>query len=272
MKIINLVEDTAGNNLCGKEHGLSFYIETNKHKLLVDTGATDLFLKNADLLGIDLKQVDTVILSHGHYDHGGGLPVFTEINPTAKIYMKDTAGEEYYHPTATAERYIGIDKHILELTQCIFVEDSLQIDEELYLFSGITGKRYRAKGNLQLKKKTENGYIQDSFDHEQCLVIEQGGKHILLSGCAHNGILNILDRYREIYHSYPDVVISGFHMAQKEEYTAEDVENIENTAYALKETDGVFYTGHCTGKAAYDIMKGIMGEQLQAIHSGEAIM
>ena len=80
------MEDTDGGNGCVYEHGLSFYIETKKHKLLLDTGASDATLKNAEKLGIDLTQVDTVILSHGHYDHSGGIMAFAKLNPTAKIY------------------------------------------------------------------------------------------------------------------------------------------------------------------------------------------
>ena len=78
MKIVNLIENTEGCSGCASEHGLSFYIETVKHKLLVDTGATDTFIRNAEILGVDLAAVDTVILSHGHYDHGGGLPAFVK--------------------------------------------------------------------------------------------------------------------------------------------------------------------------------------------------
>ncbi|MFR0986450.1 MAG: MBL fold metallo-hydrolase [Frisingicoccus sp.] len=92
MKIVNLIENTEGCSGCASEHGLSFYIET-KHKLLVDTGATDAFVRNAKMLGVDLKAVDTVILSHGHYDHGGGLPAFIKINSKAKIYIRTAALE-----------------------------------------------------------------------------------------------------------------------------------------------------------------------------------
>lgn len=272
MKIINLVEDTAGEGCCGYEHGLSFYLETEKHKILVDAGATDLFLKNAEALSADLRQVDTVILSHGHYDHSGGLLAFTKINPTARLYMRDTAGEDYYHVTESMEKYIGIDKRILELPQVIAVKGELRIDEEMSLFGDITGRRYPAKGNLQLKKKEGAAFVQDEFGHEQCLVIAQDGKRLLLSGCAHNGILNILDRYREIYGGTPDLVISGFHMMKKGEYTEEEKEMIVNTAEELKRTGALFYSGHCTGQAAFSLMKEVMGEQLLAIHSGESIL
>lgn len=272
MKIINLVEDTKGKESCGHEHGLSFYLETKEHKILMDAGATDLFLKNAEALSVDLEQVDTVILSHGHYDHSGGILAFAKINPKAKIYMRDTAGEEYYHVTDTMEKYIGIDKQILSLPQLIRVKGEVCLDDELSLFGDITGRKYPAKSNLQLKKKEGTSFVQDTFGHEQCLVVEQGGKRILLSGCAHNGILNILDRYREIYDGMPDIVISGFHMMKKGEYTGEEKENIIGTAKELKQTGALFYSGHCTGQAAFDLMKEIMGEQLRAIHSGETIV
>lgn len=268
MKIINLVEDTMGKTGCLCEHGLSFYIETKKHKLLMDTGATDLFLKNAEKVGVDLTQIDTVILSHGHYDHTGGVLSFTKINPHATIYMQKAAGGEYYSVREAGEAYIGMDKEILSLPQVHFAEDFLRIDEELSLFSNITGRRFWPQSNLRLKCKVGESFVQDVFAHEQCLVIEQGGKRILLSGCAHNGILNILDRYKEIYDGAPDVVISGFHMVRKKPYTSKEEEAIRSTARELTELPTLFYTGHCTGEAAYDLMKEIMGEGLVKLHSG----
>lgn len=272
IRIVNLVEDTSGDNSCQYEHGLSFYVETKQHKLLVDTGATDLFLQNAKSLQIDLKNVDTVILSHGHYDHSGGILPFSKWNPKAHIYLKESAKEDYYNLSYGYEKYIGIDKAIMSLPQVITVDGDRKIDDELFLFTNITGRKYPAKSNLLLKKKVGDSFVQDTFDHEQCLVITQGDRHILMSGCAHNGILNILDRYTEIFGSYPDVVISGFHMMKKTPYDAEEIAAIENTAHALLETKAVFYTGHCTGQAAYDMMKPIMGDQLRLLHSGMEVL
>lgn len=270
MKIINLVEDTKGGD-CLNEHGLSFYIETKKHKLLVDSGATDMFLHNADVLGVDLTQVDTFVLSHGHYDHAGGLTAFAKINPNAKIYLKDSVGGDYYHLLPEGERYIGIDKKILELPQIIKVKENVQIDDELFLFSNFNRKRYPAWSNQELKQKIGNTYIQDDFAHEQCLVITQGKQRMLMSGCAHNGILSILDSYLELLGAYPDMVISGFHMMKKSDYTEEEVDYIRQTARELMKTKALFYTGHCTGQKAFAIMKEMMGEQLQEFHSGSEL-
>ncbi len=271
MKIMNLIENTEGSNGCLFEHGLSFYVETKNHKLLVDTGATNAFMVNAEKLGVDLKQVDTVILSHGHYDHAGGVLGFVEQNSTAKIWMQRLACEEYYRKSEDVEKYIGINKKIMELSQVEYVDGDKRIDEELFLFSGIRGRKLWPSGNLALKLKRGDTFYQDEFLHEQCLVIEEDNRKVLLSGCAHNGILNILEKYREIYGSYPDVVISGFHMEQKSGYAEEDLEVVRKIALELKKTDTKFYTGHCTGAVPYQILKECLAEQLEYVHSGDKI-
>lgn len=271
MKIINLIENIQGSQDVLFEHGLSFYIETLKHKLLADCGQTDAFLKNAQSMEIDLKKVDTVILSHGHYDHSGGILPFTEVNSQADIYMQKKAVLPYYHKTEEEERYIGIDPEISKLVQVKLVDGDRKLDEELSLFSNVTGRTLWPKGNLELKKKTESGFVQDEFDHEQYLVVTEGDKRVLFSGCAHNGILNILAHYYELYGMYPDAVVSGFHM-KKKEYTAEDDALITETAKQLSKIPTQFYTGHCTGEYAFAMMKEIMGGQLTYVHSGDSFI
>jgi len=271
MKIINLIEDTKGMDECHYEHGLSFYIETKKHKLLVDTGATAAFLDNAKALGIDLQKVDTVIISHGHYDHTGGLLAFAAMNPMAKIYIQNSARGEFYNYRNRKEKYIGMDKQIEKLPQVCFLEGDLKIDDELSIFTGVTGRKLWPKGNEILKKKCNGEFIQDDFCHEQYLVVTNEDKKVLLSGCAHNGILNILEKYEELFGEFPTHVISGFHMMKKNEYTLEDTSMIEETAKILSEMDTYFYSGHCTGEYPLQILKRIMKDKLKEIHSGDAI-
>lgn len=271
MRIVNLVENTPGPCGCEAEHGLSFYIETERHKLLMDCGSSGMFLRNAGRLGIDLTQVDTVVLSHGHYDHAGGMMAFAALNPRARIYASAAAGGAYYSTTGGVH-YTGIDKRILDLPGYCPVEGDLRIDEELFLFSGITGGRCPAKGNRNLKELVNGELVQDRFVHEQCLVITQGEEHILLSGCAHHGILNILDRYRELFPDDPSLVLSGFHMMQADGYSEEDLERIRYTAYELMRLKTTFYTGHCTGAEPCAVMKEIMGDRLQVLCSGAVVM
>ena len=93
MKITILVENTTIDTRLTPKHGLSIYIETNKHKVLFDLGPDDTYLVNARILGIDLSQVDTVVLSHGHKDHGGALSGFLKVNSKARIYLHRQAFE-----------------------------------------------------------------------------------------------------------------------------------------------------------------------------------
>lgn len=288
MKIINLMEDTQGERDLFAEHGFCVYIEVSTdssaqttvqsamqnltQKLLVDTGASEKTWENAKRLGVDVKDVDFVILSHGHYDHSGGILSFAEQNPDAEIYMHQDAGGDYYHLKGSREKYIGIDKRILELSNIRLLEDGCRINPQVTVYSGVTGRRKWPKSNLKLKKKEGGEYVQDSFSHEQYVVVEENGKRALISGCAHNGILNILDKYMEIYQSAPDVLISGFHMVKGGDYNMEEIKLIQDVAKELSGfTNTRFYTGHCTGAPAFLIMKEIMKDRLIYMHTGDAV-
>ena len=100
-----------------------------------------MFLNNAKVLGLNLSDVDSVFPSRGYYDHSGGVIPFAQHNPNAKIFLQETAGADYYHLTETMERYIGIDKKILELSQCVLLNGDKIIDDELIVFSNVSGKK-----------------------------------------------------------------------------------------------------------------------------------
>ncbi len=272
MKVINLMEDTCGHEECLWEHGLSFYIETDRHKLLLDTGATGGFLKNADKLHVDVKTVDTVIISHGHYDHGGGILAFTKENPYADIYIRENAFEKFYHGYGEQKRYIGLDERIGALPRVKKVKGNRKIDDELFLFTNVSGRRLWPQGNAELMREKDGITEGDDFCHEQYLVISCQGKKLLLSGCAHNGILNILDAYRHLVGGEPDVVISGFHMMKKSGYGDRETAVIKETAKELARMHTKFYTCHCTGKEPYAMMKEIMKEKIDYVGCGEEII
>ncbi|MBR4557084.1 MAG: MBL fold metallo-hydrolase [Clostridiales bacterium] len=275
MKITNLIENTEGRHGCAFAHGLSFYVETEKHKILLDLGPSAETLHNAEVLGIDLSAVDTVILSHGHYDHSGGIIPFTQVNDKALIYMQKSAVEDYYADDGEQAdprfRYIGIDKTIASLPQVRFLSGDKVIDEELEVFVIANRSHELPSTNKRLLVRSEDGFQRDDFVHEHCLVIRSKGKTVLMSGCAHNGILSILDAYKDKYGTVPDMVVSGFHLMKKTDYSDSEIDEIKAIAEELKDYPTKFVTCHCTGTSAFDVMKEIMGDSLAYVHSGETV-
>lgn len=275
MKVTCLVENTPGNELCQTEHGLSLYVETKTQVILIDTGASGLFLENAAKLGVDISKVETVFLSHGHYDHGGGILTFQEVNSDAMIVMQKAALNDFWHISTDVKKYIGLDWQIKEMKNLILTDGEYRWNENLEVFTLAYKEKEQLKcwpeGNLVLKERKDNAYIQDNFIHEQYIVIREDGKSILISGCAHNGIINILAEYHRRYKSNPDVIISGFHMRKKSGYHEDDIKVMKETAGLLKESGILCYTGHCTGEEPYAVMKEIMDTQLQYIHCGDVI-
>ena len=272
MRVVNLVENMPGMPGCVPAHGLSFYIEANGRRLLMDAGPGAMLTANAAALDVDLSGVDAVVLSHGHYDHADGLAAFCEVNATAPVYLRRTAGGGFYGDDGPGGlRYIGVDPAVLRLPRLVWVDGCLELDRGMVVFGDIQGRRNWPEANLRLRKRTVCGVIQDGFDHEQCLAVEADGLRTLFSGCAHSGILNILDRYADLFGGMPDVVFSGFHMKKKSDYTDGEEDTIRRTAEALAELQTLFYTCHCTGLPAFDLMKPIMGEKLRYIHCGESL-
>lgn len=249
MRLVTLVEDTTAGSLPA-EHGLSIYVETEKHKLLFDVGTTDLFIRNAQALGIDLKQVDTVMISHGHDDHGGGLDAFLAINDHADIYLQETAFANHYTNKKTGPEYIGLNQALKTHPQVKLLDGGHVIDDELRIYSHVTGEIYETNKNLLKEDKT-----RDDFIHEQHLVISST-KNVLLMGCGHKGVLNIIGQCPV----KPDIVIGGFHLYSPRTGECLPEPIIQYLADHLP--DAVYYTGHCTGDKALEILT----RELREIH------
>ncbi len=269
MIIKTLVENTSISEEFVSEHGLCLYLETKKHKLLFDLGASDLFVENARKLGVDLSKVDLVVISHGHYDHGGGLKAFLEVNSKAKIYLQEKAFDKYYVSKAGGGKaYVGLEEGLLPNDRFVLVGDNLIIDDELELVANIKGTRLTSSRNQNLLKELGSTLVQDDFVHEQNLLIKENGKIILISGCAHNGIENIIGHFHDAKDGSLSHVVGGFHLYNRSSDTYEDPLVIGEIGQYLKNTGLQYYTGHCTGVEPYRKLKNIMGEQIQYIATG----
>ena len=272
MKIKMLAENTSCNPQLGFEHGLSIYIETQGKTLLFDTGASSLFAENAKKLDVDLQKVDLVVLSHGHYDHAGGLPTFLKINDKAPIYLRNSAFGDYYSEREGGKhKYIGINKGLRSSNRIALTPEHMHLESGLSLFSQVQGDRFFPTGNNTLLKKTDAGFERDDFSHEQNLVIEEGKVSLLLSGCSHRGIVNIVDTFCKLYGHYPTHVIGGFHLYDHKTGKPESKETLEKISEALLATGATYYTCHCTGEANYERLHALMGEKIAYLSGGTCL-
>ena len=256
MKITCLLENTTAAPAVAAEHGLSLYIEVGNRRILFDMGQTNLFARNAEVLGVDLSRVDTAILSHGHYDHGGGLSAFLEINPTAPVYITPAAFLPHYNGT---QKYIGLDTSLQEHPRLRVVSGDLSLDDGLTLLTPNGRERRHSLGSFGLTERVGDTFLPDDFRHEQYLLIEEGGRRVLFSGCSHAGIRDIVEWFS------PDVLIGGFHvskMALGEELTA------LGEALATHGTD--YYTCHCTGVEQFAFLRERM-PRLRYLAGGQTI-
>lgn len=269
MKITVLIENTSENPDLISEHGLSLLVETKKNTILIDTGQSDSFIKNANELGLNLDTVDYLILSHGHYDHCGGVMAFSKINPEAHIYISKYAFDEYWN--ISSKKYIGIDKRIDTLQHLHKVDSDYPIEDNIEVFSSVnSSNKFFPFENKKLMVKHGEYFVPDVFNHEQYAVITENNKKILFSGCAHNGIVNIMEKFVEKYGEAPFAVITGFHLMKEYEYNNIENDFIARTAFELKKYPTYFYSGHCTGKA-FDIMKDILKNNLYSLNTGLTI-
>lgn len=273
MLIKCLIENTAVSDQCETEHGLSLYVETEKHHLLFDFGASAQFIQNAQLLGVDLSLIDLGILSHGHYDHGGGLKPFLSINEKAKICVSRNAFEKHYSERDNKKMVeIGIDESLIENERIYYSGNSFRIDTELLVFSDVEGSEFIPKGNaLMAVESCEGILVPDEFLHEQNLIVNSNGKIILIAGCAHRGILNIVNRAAAHMGKMPDIVIGGFHLDSRILSYCETHDRIKELGEALLKTGAKYYTGHCTGKNGFEILTGVMGNRVEYLSTGQII-
>jgi len=269
MKIAVLIDNLAGEGfLC--EWGLSFHIEYSGRRFLLDMGATDAYLENAEKLGNNVAEVDYAIVSHAHYDHTNGLASFLKANSKASIYLSPNAGENCYSGTGIFKKYIGMPKGVAAASMSRIIRQTgvSKICEGVFLIPHSTdGLEAFGRRNHQYIRKGMR-FIPDNFSHEQTLVFKcpEGGL-VILNSCSHSGPEIIV---KEVLAAFPGetvrAYVGGLHLFRLSE------QEIETVADGLA-TCGIrmLYTGHCTGEQAFNLLKSRFGEKIEQFHSGMEI-
>lgn len=263
MKVTILTENTVYKRGLLGEHGLSLLIETGSQRYLFDTGQSRVFLHNAAKLGIDLKGLDGIILSHGHYDHGGGMEYWHELGDVP-IYVQEKAFEKKYNENSRTSKlyYIGLEDRgnwqkkadVRKLSG-----GGTQIAKGVFLLSEIPYTTYFEpvpgcfwKSGLQYPG---DELLVDKMEDEQLLVIEEEEGLCVFAGCAHAGIINCL---RYVQTIFPDkkiyCLVAGMHLKNC------DAKRVEKTVRTLKELEiDIVMPVHCTGMRAIAAMRQGLG-------------
>lgn len=262
MRITALVENTTKTDLKAV-HGLSLYIETAKHKILFDLGPDGTLFENAKKKGVDLEAVDTVIISHGHNDHGGALKAFLEVNRTAKVYVQASAFEPHFSKVLFVKVPVGLDASLKDNGQIVLLDGDFAIDDELFLFTVNDSGFLRSPMNNVLYGR--DGI--DTFAHEQNLIIK-GEQNVLVMGCGHAGVANIMEKAAQYG---PRLCVGGFHLfnpISKKHVKDSLLDSIANVLDGYGDTE--FYTCHCTGSYSYEYLAGKLGN-MHYLSCGEEI-
>ncbi len=241
------------------EHGLSILLETGNHRLLLDTGATDIFIRNAERLNIDLSTIDYVFISHGHSDHAGGLKYLLEINNQAKVIVAPTALTGSFFSKRKLPHSITTAWPEKLEDRLLKVSETCQITDNIRVIARIPHLNPMPQGNSHLFVKDSNGELtHDDFRHEIALYADG----VLFTGCAHSGLENILSACPWPVHT----VIGGFHLIDNHESEAE----LTALATTLKKKypQTQFFTSHCTGDHAFNTLQSVMKEHLHAFYCG----
>lgn len=271
MKIIVLVDNNSAAMNLRKRNSMSFYIETGNHKILFDVGSNSLFATNGSKLSVDISKVDSVVLSTGYADLGGGLKTFMELNDKASIYVHRDAFVPHYTTRMGVKLACGLDANLKDNPNLVFTNNLYFLDDSIQLFSNVSGQRFSLKSNSKYYSKENGNYAEDTFNHEQYLLIEENGKNVLFLGNPYNGVANVVKRIESIANIKADYIFTGFQLLEEALKKEENAEQINEIMKELKERNCKFYTSKQNGKEAIRELESNIKEQLTYFYQGDHI-
>jgi len=271
--VTTLVENSvaqSGKSLLG-EHGLSFYIEAGERRILFDTGQNLAISHNARVLGVDLNRIDTVVLSHGHYDHSGGLQSMLACSPGFTLHAHPDVFGPKFKQKKDHYKYIGIPVEKEEITAGGVV---LRLDKNpVAIAPGLmtTGEIPRANDFEAVESgfflKAGNGVVADTLADDQALILDTDKGVVVLLGCSHRGVINTLNHVTELTgRNQIHALMGGLHLASASDAKLEKI--IDHLrGFGLEK----MVVGHCTGPRAFLALSNAFNDRVYPNTVGHAM-
>ncbi|MCF7936087.1 MAG: MBL fold metallo-hydrolase [Synergistales bacterium] len=268
LRVTTLVENTQGEHLALRnEHGISFYIEKEGYRILFDTGQSDAYLDNAFRMGVDPSLLDAVVISHGHYDHSGGFRHLLRYTDTFQLRLGQGFFTEKYAFRNGAYDFLGndFDESLLKerkIAYSFVTGEVEQLMPGVYIITGFPRIHEDERVNPRFVLRTEEGFVEDPFDDELLLALESSKGWVVVLGCSHPGMRNMLDAVRNHLGGSIYAVLGGTHLVEAEGAS------LERSLHYLQDPEfGVIGVSHCTGKEAVSRLKEMLEEQGRFFHN-----
>lgn len=264
LEITVLSENTVERRNLIAEHGLSFYFKYNNKEYLFDTGQGKVILKNAAFLNIDFKNIETVFLSHGHDDHTGGLKQLLKINPDLKVAAHKDIFNDKYKVLKNKVSSNGLEIKKKKIKNFINTEKMMEVRKGIYTTGEILVPNSDYINN-RYQKKEKKEKVVDDFNDETSIFIETNKGIVILLGCSHKGVINIIEYIKsQIGNKKIVAILGGMHLKNA---NTKKVKNIIN--YFTKLEFDLLAPIHCTGRRAAMRMKDCFEDRVRLASVGD---
>ena len=266
LELTLVVENNSEQRNLDSEHGLSFYLTYQRENYVFDTGQGQVLINNLKELDLAAKDLSGILLSHGHYDHAGGLKKLLDYKPMVPVYAHPNIFLDKYSKKSNGPVFRGFELSQDMISNFRAVTDLTEIKPGLWLTGEVPRKNNIEKLNPHYQVKVNDQFKIDPFKDDQSLIVETEKGLVVLLGCSHAGVINILKYIDNNFTQEVYAIIGGMHLINAEQ------ERIEWTINSLKEIGfELLISLHCTGKEAVQKMKDTFGHRVEIKSVGDKI-